>query len=142
LELDNVITIRTLSKAYGLAGLRIGYAVASADRIAGLRAYGSPFSVSGVSALIATQALADARPRDSFVREVRRERKELVDHIETLGGTCLPSQANFILARFDDPEWVRRGCASLGVGLRVFSDPPGLERYVRISLPGDPSDYD
>lgn len=141
LELKNVVTVRTLSKAYGLAGLRVGYAVASPDQISTLGAFGSPFPVSGVSALIATQALAESSQSVGFIDEVKRERAQLADLAASLGGDPLPSQGNFVLAKFDQPQWVLRGCASLGVGLRIFPDPPGLDRFVRITVPGEPDDY-
>lgn len=138
---ENVIVVRTLSKAFGLAGLRVGYAMASPDRIATLEAYGSPFAVSGLSALVAARALGDDDTRLSFVSAVKAERQALEAFLDDLDVASLPSQGNFVLARFDDPEWVRGACAALGVGVRSFAGARGLENWIRISVPGDETDF-
>lgn len=137
----NVISLRTLSKAYGLAGLRIGYAVGDREQIERLAAYGNPYPVSSVSALIATETLASGTS-DDFVARVRDEREDLRWLLAALGVDSLPSQANFVLARPRDPGWLVGAAAALGVGLRSFRGQPGLEPFVRIGLPGDPLHFD
>jgi HAD superfamily hydrolase (TIGR01548 family) len=59
-----------------------------------------------------------------------------------LGARPLPSQGNFVLAETDDAGWLVAAAASLGVGLRLFADRPGLENAVRITVPGDRGDFD
>ena len=79
LELANVVIVRTFSKAYGLAGLRVGYLLGPPHLIDEISSYGSPYSVSSLSAAIAVERLS--RPDDIrlFVESVRSERADLAD---------------------------------------------------------------
>lgn len=141
LELGNVVVIRTLSKAFGLAGLRVGCLLGNPTVIERIGAYGSPYPLSSVSAEIAVDALADQVAMTEFADRVRDEREELTDFLTEIGAAPLPSQANFVLARFPDAGWVVSVAASLGVGLREFPDRGDLDGYVRITLPGEASDF-
>ena len=141
LTLDNVVVIRTLSKAYGLAGLRVGYLLGRDEQVERLAAFGSPYSMSALSAALATETLARGADLGYFA-EVARERSALADLLEELGCRPLSSQANFVLAADVDPDWLVPAAASLGVGLRRFGDRPELARSVRIGLPGDVSEFE
>ena len=136
LSLANVVVVRTLSKAWGLAGLRVGYLLGPSSLISEIGSFANPYPVSGLSAAIATKRLQASREITEFVNLVRRQRDSLVDLLRAHQIEALPSQANFVLARFDDAEWVTAVAASLGVGLRRFPDRPGLERHIRMTLPG------
>ena len=143
LELGNVVVTRTLSKAYGLAGLRVGYLLGSPELVSAIGAYGNPYPVSALSAALAETRLA--RPVSeltSFVDEVRRERVVLTGTLTGLGARPLPSEGNFVLAVCDDAGWVISAAASLGIALRRFPSRPGLESAVRITVPGDANDFD
>lgn len=143
LELGNVVVTRTLSKAYGLAGLRVGYLLGSQELVAAIGAYGNPYPVSALSAALAETRLD--RPVDelsTFVDEVKRERVVLTGALTGLGARPLPSQGNFVLAECDDAAWVISAAASLGIGLRRFPTRLGLESAVRITVPGDADDFD
>jgi histidinol-phosphate aminotransferase len=143
LELDNVVVVRTLSKAFGLAGLRVGYALASGEVVRRLAAFGSPYNVSALSLALAAGVLADGpKASRTYVERVGSERTALVALLEELGASPLPSQGNFVLATDVDPAWVIPAAASLGLGLRGFPDREELSRCVRIGLPGDEVGYD
>lgn len=141
LDLGNTVVVRTLSKAYGLAGLRIGYLLGPPDLIAEMASYGSPYSVSSLSAAVALERLD--RPGDigGFVKEVRSERDRLADLLKSGGTSSLPSQGNFVLAKVGNPEWVVGACSSLGVGVRRFTGRGDLDRWIRITLPGEPQAF-
>ncbi|HZD24434.1 MAG TPA: aminotransferase class I/II-fold pyridoxal phosphate-dependent enzyme [Acidimicrobiia bacterium] len=142
LELDNVIVLRTLSKAFGLAGLRVGYALGSPDVIAELTAFGSPYSVSALSAKLAETVLESATEQaERFASVIAGERTRLFEVLDDLHAGPLPSRANFVLATNVDPDWVVPAAASLGVGLRRFPDHRDLAKSVRIGLPGDPEGF-
>ena len=141
LGLDNVVTVRTLSKAYGLAGLRIGYLLGPPDLIAEMAAYGSPYSVSSLSAAVALERLDRLDDMQGFVDEVRSERVRIADHLGSLGVPSLPSQGNFVLANVRDPGWIADACGSLGVGLRRFADRGALDGWLRITMPGEPRSF-
>jgi HAD superfamily hydrolase (TIGR01548 family) len=138
LALNNTIVIRTFSKAYGLAGMRVGYAVAREDAIRAMRAAGSPYPVSAVSLAAAEMALE--LPPDILADRVARvvdERGRLGGVLGELGGEPAESQANFVLAEFKDTDWVWRALAALGIAVRRFAEGSGLERMLRITCPGD-----
>jgi histidinol-phosphate aminotransferase len=138
----NTVVVRTLSKAYGLAGLRVGYLLGPPDLVARIGGHGGPYPVAALSAAIAEARLCSPREvLDDFVAEVRTERGELTALLERLGTTPLPSQANFVLTRCDDAALVIRRAGELGVALRGFADRPGMEDMVRITLPGDRTDF-
>ena len=141
--LRNVVVLRTLSKAWGLAGLRVGYAVARPELIGWLETAGHPFAVSGPSLLLANQWLDQGEPAmEVFVAEVLRERPLLESLLGRLGGRVAVSAGNFAFARFDDSLWVRDGLAGLGIGVRAFPGDPLLDDAVRITCPGDRADFD
>jgi histidinol-phosphate aminotransferase len=143
LEMGNVVITRTLSKAYGLAGLRVGYLLGPPELVAEISSFGNPYPVSALSAALA-EARLDRQESEliDFVDEVKRERTELTGILADLGTRPLPSEANFVLAECAQAAWVVSASASLGVGLRRFADRPGLEATVRITVPGDRQDFD
>lgn len=139
LALPNAAVFRTLSKAWGLAGLRIGYAAGPADLIGWLRAVGLPYAVSRPAAHMAAARLAEGdqaiRP---FLDEVRRERAALSATLAECGAAPEPSQANFVFARHPAPEWLRDALAGLGIGIRIFPGKEHLGDALRVSCPGEP----
>jgi len=137
LDLPNVVVVRTFSKALGLAGLRVGYAIAPPEVARWLRTVGSPYPVSSVSLAIAGDALERERGRDAYVRRVRDERVKLSARLASLGAEPSTSQANFVTARFRDTPFARRALASLGVLVRGFGPDSGIGDCLRITLPGD-----
>jgi histidinol-phosphate aminotransferase len=134
LDLGNVVIVRTLSKAFGLAGLRVGYLVGPAELISSISAYGNPYPVSSVSLRMAEEALVMATAE---VEGNRGRRERLSAILEQLGATPLRSQANFVLASGVEADWLVSACASLGIGIRAFPDRLELEGCVRITVPRD-----
>ena len=135
----NVLVTRTLSKAHGLAGLRVGCAIGAPQLIAWLAAAGNPYPVSGVSIAAAAAWLEGGREHDvaASVGLVRREREALTDTLLSLGARVLPSQGNFVLARFDDAQGVWERLAERGIGVRAFPGRDGMEDALRIACPGN-----
>lgn len=133
----NVVVTRTLSKAWGLAGLRVGYSVASARVSALLRESGGPYSVAAPSLALAAARLTStsaARDLESSRDRVRSERDALLRAFELAGARATPSQANFVLGRVGDAPFVSSALASLGFAVRTF-DRPGLLDAVRVTCP-------
>jgi len=143
LALPNVVVTRSMSKAFGLAGLRIGYAIAPPEVIGWMRAAGGPYAVAGPSMhlALARLALADSDVSDYLAR-VRFERTALFDLLGELGYSPVPSQANFVFARCPDPLALRDALGRRGIGIRAFPGKKHLEDAVRITCPGDPTDFD
>ncbi len=141
LGLPNVVVLRTFSKAWGLAGLRVGYAIGAPELIGWLRAAGNPYPTAGPSLAIAGAALeTGARQLAGVVGRVREEREDLREVLGELGWRPSPSQANFVLARGDDPLWLRDALAGFGVAIRAFPGRARLEDAVRITCPGEAQD--
>jgi histidinol dehydrogenase len=119
---DNLVVVRTMSKAFGLAGLRVGAAVASpalAKRIGAMRA---PFSVNAIAQRIATAVLReDVDWMRSIVRETCTEREALLLGLRRLGLDALQSEANFVFIPIDDADGVVQRLAALGVLVRAFN---------------------
>jgi histidinol-phosphate aminotransferase len=138
LGLSNAVVVRTFSKAWGLAGLRVGYAAASAEIIEAMRAAGHPYPVGRPSLALATTRLqAGDQAIAPFIKRVRLERTELSDLLSSLGAEPFASQANFVLARFRDAAWVSDGLAALGISVRSFNSDKRLQGCLRITCPGE-----
>lgn len=134
-RLPNLFIARTFSKAYGLAGLRIGVLVGPAEQISAVRRVASPYNVNAVALACLPAALHDQSFVQRYVDEVRQGRKRLQDELRSLGIRHWPSHANFVLANlgrehraFVD-EMRRRG-----VLVRDRSQDPGCEGCVRITV--------
>lgn len=144
IDLPNVVVLRTLSKAWGLAGCRIGYAIGSPDVVATLRAAGAPYPVAAPSIALALRQLADGEAAlQDHVARVREERIALCARLVALGLEALPSQANFILVECGVlAPFVITALAALGVVVRDFPNRPGLTSALRITLPGNAAAFE
>lgn len=137
--LGNVLVVRSLSKAWGLPGLRIGYGVGHPEVMAWLRLCGPAYSVARPSLALAHARLSVGGPDcQVYVERVQNERRRLERLLQHLGAQPWPpSQANFVLARFADAPWVSRALQSLGIGIFEVPDAPGLQDARRLTCPGD-----
>ena len=98
-EYPNLFMTRTFSKAYGLAGLRIGVLIGDAEQMPSLRRVCSPYNVNAVALACLPQALADQNYIEQYVTDTLQSRTRLESVLSTRGITFWPSQANFVLAR-------------------------------------------
>ncbi|MEQ8770029.1 MAG: aminotransferase class I/II-fold pyridoxal phosphate-dependent enzyme [Phycisphaerales bacterium] len=135
LGLDNVVMVRTFSKAFGLAGLRVGYALAPRPMASWLRAAGGPYAVSGLSIAAARAAWSEG-PRGAFLDAVNGERRQVSEACDRLELEPLTTQANFVTIRSPRARWVWESLGSLGIATRWLerSEIPSL---CRITLPGN-----
>lgn len=139
MQRGNVVVIRTLSKAFGMAGLRVGYALASEQFAGWLRAVGGPYPVAGPALLAARGAVA--RDVDPAIERVRSERARLTRWLSDRGVRTVESQANFVLGRFEDAGDVWQRLRDAGVAVRRFEKAGGLEDRLRITLPGGEREF-
>ncbi len=141
LALPRTLVLRTFSKAWGLAGLRVGYVVGPADLVAELRAWGQPYAVAGNSLDLVAQALQwPESGRQEALEIIREHRTQLGSCLERLGVPYLSSQGNFLLCRPAHRKLLVRGLAALGVVVRSWPDDPELAAWVRITVPGSPAE--
>lgn len=132
-EFDNVIIVRTFSKAYGLAGLRIGYALSSAAVADLLNRIRQPFNVSRLGLAAAAAALSD----QDFITEVRRindgQMRWLKKQFDALGLGFVKSHANFIMVEIEDAAVINQALLEQGVIVRPLIG-YGLENWLRITV--------
>lgn len=130
-----LLVVRTLSKAYGLAGLRVGFAVGPRDVIAEVEKSRGPYKVSRPAERAATAAIADEEgwvPR--IVGFVRAERARVTKELEARGLRPFPSSANFVLVPVDAAGSMTTALRERGVAVRPFPDLPGIGDTVRVSI--------
>ena len=137
LELPNTLVFRTLSKAWGLAGLRVGWVAGPEWLISALRVAGNPYSVSAPSLFLAGWRMEHAgHDAERFVARVRQEREAVEGELASYGFDVHTSQGNFAFARSPRVPWLRDALAGLGLSVRTWPDKPDLEDAVRVTLPG------
>lgn len=141
---DRLVVLRTMSKAFGLAGVRVGYAVSSPGVAAELAKVKQPFNVDSLALVIAQTALENDEYCMEAIARTIEERTRLARRLSCIPGvTCLPSCTNFILFK---TEWAEAAVVSArlrhrGVAVRVFPGEPMLRQYLRVSC-GTPEEDD
>lgn len=135
---ENIFIARTFSKAYGLAGLRIGILAGEARQMAMVRRVASPYSVNAAALAILPEALQDQNYVARYVAQVRSNREKLQLESGRLGLHYWPSQANFVLVRIGPAhaEFVR-ALRDGGILVRDRHTDPGCEDCVRLTVGTD-----
>jgi histidinol-phosphate aminotransferase len=134
----NLFVGRTLSKAYGLAGLRIGVLIGSPDQIALIRRFCPPFNVNAAALACLEAALEDQEFVRDYVAHTRRSCRAIESLCQQLGLRFWPSSANFVLVRIGDklPAFIA-SMRQRGVVVRDMSSNPGCEGCIRITAATD-----
>jgi histidinol-phosphate aminotransferase len=132
---ENVFVARTFSKAYGLAGLRIGILAGNSGQLAMVRRVASPYNVNAVALAVLPEALRDQQYVADYVAQVQRARTVLEQELKTLGLHYWPSRANFVLVRIGPAyaEFIHELRAS-GILVRDRNSDPGCEGCVRLTV--------
>ena len=132
---ERVVVLRTLSKSHGLAGLRLGFAVARPQLLAGLAKVKDSYNVDAVAARVGAAAMRDVDHTRGTVARIREARGRLTAALAGLGFHVWPSQANFLLARPPDGDAGRlyEGLRERGILVRYF-DEPRLADALRITV--------
>jgi histidinol-phosphate aminotransferase len=132
---DNVITLRTFSKIYGLAGVRIGYGFAHEELITNLLKVKLPFEPSSLAQVAGIAALDDREFVHRSLELNTRSRRHLTDAIQKLGFEVVPSEVNFVMVPLDTADtakWVTEELLRRGVIVRPLGA-FGLPHCLRIS---------
>jgi histidinol-phosphate aminotransferase len=133
--MPNLFVARTFSKAYGLAGLRIGVLAGDAQQMNGVRKVASPYNVNSVALACLPEALADEPYVRSYVEQVCQGRDRLQNELQRLGIPFWPSRANFVLMHLGEANAAFMGrMRAQGILVRDRSRDPGCEGCVRITL--------
>jgi histidinol-phosphate aminotransferase len=134
----NLVVLRTLSKAWGLAGARLGALVGQQPLIAALRPVLAPYPIAEPVRHAVMQATADKARQQAqkAVQTVLAERSRLQQLLQesSLVDTVFPSQTNFLLVRFRHADAVFRACAEAGLLVRQQGNQPGLANCLRLTV--------
>lgn len=131
-----VLRFRTFSKAYGMAGMRVGYIIAHKDIITSVNKIRNHFQINRLSQIAATASLAD----HDFLRQVQKNvanrRQQVYDLADELGLPWLPSSTNFVavdMGTSDRAKATLKELGEYGIFMRMPGVPP-LDRYIRVGL--------
>jgi histidinol-phosphate aminotransferase len=131
-----LIITQTLSKAFGLAGIRLGICYASTAIIAVLNKIKPPYNINELTQRQAFKSLCDTESVASAVSTIRKERKKLEERFRDI--RCIekifPSDANFILARMDDADLRYRQLLQKGIVVRNRSGQPLCKNTLRFTI--------
>ncbi len=127
----NVIVLRTFSKAYGLAGLRIGYGIARREIVEILEKVRQPFNVNHLAQVGAVEAIKDQKFVQFSVMENEKGKEKLYEAFERLGVHFVPTYANFIMFKVENAESVYSELLKKGIIVRPAF---GFDNYLRVSI--------
>ncbi len=135
LEYDNVISLRTFSKAFGLAGARLGYLLGNQQLIAGFKKIAMPFNVNNLSLQTAKAALENTREMQSYCQNIAGNRQQVFDLLQSSGLEVFDGKGNFLL--FKVKPKVKQVLASFMKknGIQIKTEVNDLPNWVRITIP-------
>ncbi|HET9181415.1 MAG TPA: histidinol-phosphate transaminase [Candidatus Angelobacter sp.] len=132
LQIPNLFVARTFSKAYGMAGLRLGALAGPTQHISVLRRISGPFNVNACALEVVRDALTDRQFVTDHVNQVKEAREWFSKEIEEMGFKTWPSQGNFILVNFgEEKDYLLKQMREWGIALR---DRPDLPGFIRITI--------
>ncbi len=138
LKARNLVVLRTLSKAFGAAGLRVGFAIADPEIIKALNKVKPPYNVNDLSQNAALEILR----KGLQIKEILSEKERVKNALKTFELKIFPSDANFLLFRIPQASEVQKNSAKKnGVVIRDRSKMPLLENCLRVSI-GTPQEND
>ncbi len=132
---DRLLVLRTFSKAFGLAGVRVGYAVGRPKLIELLDAVRAPYSVNSIAQCTALTALQCGLPWvEACVSHTRALRSRFLSELASAGISALPSQANFVLVTGVDVRAAAKELQAVRVRARMFEDLAGIGDAIRLTI--------
>lgn len=135
-EFPNLIVTQTLSKAYGMAGIRLGICYASKEIIAVLNNIKPPYNVNELTQQRAINQLENEEQTQNQIQTILEEREVLVSELKTISfvSKIYPSDANFILAKVDDATKRYNELIGKGIVIRNRTSQPGCENCLRFTV--------
>lgn len=133
---ENLVILRTFSKAFSLAGMRVGYALAHEDVVRELMKVRQPYSVDAFSQWVALKVFRERVVFEAAIRDIIRERDRLLHGLSSFDGVeVFPSEANFVMFRVDQAGALWRDLLhNHSVLVRDLSRAPGLEDCLRVTV--------
>ncbi|MFN2594965.1 MAG: histidinol-phosphate transaminase, partial [Actinomycetota bacterium] len=137
----NLVITKTFSKAWRLAGVRIGYLMAQEEVIADLVRVRLPYHLSAPTQVVGRAALRHAGETLRFVKAISAERDRIAVELQALGFKTYPSKANFVLFEVEDPSELWKELLSRGILVRSYKGAHRLEHCLRVTA-GLPQETD
>ena len=134
-EFDNVIILRTMSKGYSLAGLRLGFGIANPQLLSGLFKVKDSYNIDAIATLVGAAAMRDRIYKNECAEKIKQSRAKLAIDLKNLSFTVRPSQGNFLLATppKGNAESLYLKLKEQGILVRYFKQ-TGLEDKLRITV--------
>ncbi|MCB0428689.1 MAG: histidinol-phosphate transaminase [Flavobacteriales bacterium] len=140
-EYPNIFVVQTFSKAWGMAALRLGMGFASREIVQVLNKIKPPYNINAITQQLGWKALQNQSAKDSWVAEIRTERKRLMDALPSI--PCIthvyPSDANFILVKTTGAAALYRYLTDKQIIVRNRASEPGCSECLRLTV-GTPSE--
>ncbi|MBX7149207.1 histidinol-phosphate transaminase [bacterium] len=134
-QYDNLIVLRTFSKAFAMGGVRFGYLAADADIATQIEKCLLPFCISKLTAACVDTVLDHPEYVENYTSDICKERDRVVEEMKNIPGiTVYPTKANFVLFKCEDSQTVFRRVLNEGVILRDVSNPTTLAKTLRVSI--------
>jgi len=134
-KIENLVVLRTFSKAWGLAGIRVGYAIGQGEIVQYLDKIKLPYNLNRISSNLAIEALNNEKKMLEFKTEILAEKERLERDLTELGFKIFPSEANFLLVTYPNASGIAKKLATeYGIIIRDFGSKPLLTDCVRISI--------
>jgi len=132
---NNLIIIQTFSKAYGMAGLRLGYAIANKEITKNLQKAASPYSTNTIAIIAGSAAIDDQEYVKRYVEEVEKSKKIIYRELKKLKIKTYPTAANFLIAYFGkNSKKIANELRKKGILVRDRSNYPLLKGCLRIGI--------
>lgn len=134
-ESDNVIILRTLSKGYSLAGLRLGFGIANPKLLSGLFKVKDSYNIDAIAILVGAAAIRDRDYKNACSLKVKRSRAKLALDLKQLGFSVRDSQGNFLLVTppQNNAQYLYEALKKAGILVRYFNL-PRLDHQLRITI--------
>lgn len=133
LDRGNVVVMRSMTKDYALAGIRLGYMVAAPDIIEKLRCYQPFWSVNAIAQALGLEAVNDSKHIAEARKVVVKARSYLVKSLDEIGLDAIPTSTNFMLIKVGNATSTRKALLSHGICVRDCTS-FGLSQYIRIAV--------
>lgn len=135
-QFPNLVILRTFSKAWGLAGIRLGYCICNEEIINYLFKIKAPYNINSLTRKAFHEAFSNSHRKDDFISSILKEKQCLIEGLKKIEGIekLFPSDTNYILIKIKDASAVQKLLAKEGVIIRDRSSQPKLENCLRITV--------
>ena len=140
-DYDNLVMVRTFSKAWRLAGVRLGYLVSAPPLLSDMARVRLPYHLSTITQIFGEVVLRHQRATLDLVADLTKERDRISVGLQRMGVKCFPSKANFLMFQVDEPNEVWEALLERDVLVRNYAGVPGIQNCLRVTA-GMPDETD